>query len=218
MLTQTEENYLKAIFNLETAAAKAVSTNLLSEKMKIKASSVTDMVKKLAEKEFINYKKYKGVSLTKKGYKTALKIVRKHRLWEVFLVNKLGYNWDEVHEIAEQLEHINSDSLINKLDTFLDFPAFDPHGDPIPDKNGKIIPHKNFMLSSLKENEQCVVVGVKDSSTSFLKYLNKVSIKLGNVIKVHSIEAFDNSMVIENNNVSLTVSHQISKNLFVKKL
>ena len=216
-LTQTEENYLKSIYSLEISSSKNVSTTLLAKKMKTKASSVTDMIKKLADKDFVDYEKYKGVSLTKSGNTIAVEIVRKHRLWEVFLVNKLDYNWDEVHELAEQLEHIKSYSLIDKLDKYLEFPTHDPHGDPIPDKNGNIEHHKNVMLSSIQIGDSCVVIGVKDSSTSFLKFLDNSNIGLGSTIKINSIEDFDNSMFIETNNNSFSISHQISKNLFVTK-
>jgi len=217
-LTQAEENYLKSIYSLEISSSKNVSTTLLAKKMKTKASSVTDMIKKLAEKNLVDYKKYKGVTLTKSGNTIAVKIVRKHRLWEVFLVNKLDYNWDEVHEIAEQLEHIKSHSLIDRLDKYLEFPTHDPHGDPIPDKDGNIEHHKNVMLSSIQIGDSCVVIGVKDSSTSFLNFLDNSNIRLGSTIKINSIEDFDNSMNIESNESSFSISHQISKNLFVKKI
>ena len=138
-MTFSEENYLKTIYHLTTASDAEVSTNAIAEKMETKASSVTDMLKKLAEKGLINYKKYQGVSLTQDGKLAAKMSVRKHRLWEVFLVEKLGFSWDEVHDIAEQLEHIKSEKLINKLDDFLDNPTEDPHGDPIPDREGRII-------------------------------------------------------------------------------
>jgi len=218
MLSQTEENYLKAIYSIGLSNSKNVNTTLISKKLETKPSSVTDMIKKLADKEFINYEKYKGVSLTQKGKKVAVKIVRRHRLWEVFLVNKLNYNWDEVHEMAEQLEHIKSETLVSRLEKFLDFPKHDPHGDPIPDENGNIAHHKKIMLSSIKVNNNCIVIGVKDSSSSFLKFLDSVNIKLGSTLKITSKEEFDKSMIIENNNTSISLSHQISKNLFVKNL
>ena len=133
-----------------------------------------------------------------------------------FLVNKLNYNLDEVQEMAEQLEHIKSDSLINRLDAFLNFPKHDPHGDPIPDENGNIALHKNVMLSFIEANNSCVVIGLKDSSSDFLKFLDNLNISLGSVLKVISKEAFDNSMIIENNNHIISISNQISKNIFVK--
>ena len=216
-LTQTEENYLKSIYSIEIPSSKNVSTTLLAKKVKTKASSVTDMIKKLADKDLVNYEKYKGVSLTTRGKNIAIKIIRKHRLWETFLVNKLDYKWDEVHDLAEQLEHIKSNTLIDRLEDFLEFPTYDPHGDPIPDKNGKIEQHSNSMLSSVSINDSCVVIGVKDSSSSFLKFLDSLNIKLGNTIKVISIEEFDHSMFIEINKKTFSISNQISKNLFVKK-
>jgi DtxR family Mn-dependent transcriptional regulator len=218
ILSQTEENYLKAIYSIELQMGHSVSTNRIAERLKTKASSVTDMIKKLSDKSLINYKKYQGSSLTSKGKKIAVKIVRKHRLWEVFLVNKLKYNWDEVHELAEQLEHIKSDSLTDKLDAYLEFPEYDPHGDPIPDKNGNIVHHSNVMLSSVAPDSNCVVIGVKDSSSSFLKFLDNANIKLGSFLKVIAMEEFDKSMVIQNQLKQFSISHQISKNLFVKKV
>lgn len=217
-LTQTEENYLKAIYGLANVNANKVSTTMISEAIKTKASSVTDMIKKLADKNLVHYKKYQGVSLTEIGQGIAVEIIRKHRLWEVFLLNKLNYNWDEVHEIAEQLEHIKSETLIDKLEAFLEFPTHDPHGDPIPDKNGNIEHHKNTMLSSVETGNSCVVVGIKDSSDPFLKFLDKLHIQLGSNLKVVSKEPFDNSMLVETSTYSISISNQISKNLFVKKL
>lgn len=218
MLSQTEENYLKAIYSIGLSNSKSINTTLIAKKLKTKPSSVTDMIKKLSEKELINYEKYKGVSLTLSGKKIAVEIVRKHRLWEVFLVKKLNYNWDEVHEMAEQLEHIKSDTLVGRLEEFLEFPKHDPHGDPIPDENGNIAHHKKVMLSSVNINTNCIVIGVKDSSSSFLNYLDNANIKLGSTLKVISKEEFDNSILIENNNTLISISNQISKNLFVKNL
>lgn len=217
-LSQTEENYLKAIYNLAYANANNVSTTMISEAIKTKASSVTDMIKKLADKDLVHYKKYQGVSLTKIGQKIAVEIVRKHRLWEVFLLNKLNYNWDEVHEIAEQLEHIISDTLTDKLEAFLEFPTHDPHGDPIPDKEGNIEHHKDTMLSSVETEKSCIVIGIKDSSDPFLKFLDKLQIQLGSTLKVISKEPFDNSMLVKTESAAISISNQISKNIFVKKL
>lgn len=217
-LSQTEENYLKAIFSISLSLNKAVSTNAIAEKLKTKASSVTDMIKKLSEKNLVDYKKYQGVLLTEKGKKIAVKIIRKHRLWEVFLVKYLDFSWDEVHEVAEQLEHVKSTKLTQELDRYLEYPTHDPHGDPIPDENGKIAHHSDTMLSSIKEKQACIVMGVKDSSTSFLKYLDNANIKLGSVVNVIEKVAFDDSMRIEIQGAQLSISHQISKNLFVKKI
>ncbi len=218
MLSQTEENYLKAIYSIGISNTKIANTTLIAERLKTKPSSVTDMIKKLAEKELVNYEKYKGVTLTQSGKKIAIEIVRKHRLWEVFLVNKLHFNWDEVHDMAEQLEHIKSDSLIGRLEKFLEFPKHDPHGDPIPDENGNIAHHKKVMLSSVEANTSSIVIGVKDSSAAFLKFLDNATIKLGSTLKIVSKEEFDNSLLIENNGLKISISHQIAKNLFVKKL
>lgn len=218
MPTIAEENYIKAIFSLQVNKSKAVSTNLIAKELKTKASSVTDMLQKLSEKKMVNYIKYKGVSLTKEGERVALKIVRRHRLWEVFLVDKLNYNWDEVHDLAEQLEHIKSKNLVDRLDEFLNFPAYDPHGDPIPDKYGNINHHKNIMLSSIVPKSSCKVVGIKDSSPSFLKFLDASSITLGSYVEVLKIEEFDNSMLIKVSNKTFSISNVIAKNLYVTKL
>lgn len=216
-LSQTEENYLKAIFSISLSLNKAVSTNAIAEKLKTKASSVTDMIKKLSEKNLVDYQKYQGVLLTEEGKKIAIRIIRKHRLWEVFLVKHLDFSWDEVHEVAEQLEHVKSTKLTQELDRYLDYPTHDPHGDPIPDQNGKIVHHGDTMLSSLNEKQSGIVMGVKDSSPSFLKYLDNASIKLGSAVNVIEKVAFDDSMCIEIEGTKLSISHQISKNLFVKK-
>ena len=215
-MTFSEENYLKTIYHLTTAPGDDVSTNAIAEKMETKASSVTDMLKKLAEKELINYKKYQGVSLTDKGKLSAKMIVRKHRLWEVFLVEKLDFSWDEVHDVAEQLEHIKSEKLINKLDAFLGNPTEDPHGDPIPDASGSIIKIEKQLLCDLLENQTGICVGVKDTSSEFLKYLDKQGISLGTKIDIVSKEAFDLSLKIKINNQEVTISNKIASNLFVK--
>ncbi|TRX23647.1 metal-dependent transcriptional regulator [Flavobacterium franklandianum] len=216
-MTFSEENYLKAIYHLTTVTDAEVSTNAIAETMETKASSVTDMLKKLAEKDLVNYKKYQGVSLTDKGRLSAKMIVRKHRLWEVFLVNKLNFAWDEVHDIAEQLEHIKSEQLINKLDDFLGNPTEDPHGDPIPDAQGRMVKMDKQLLSDLAINQTGICVGVKDSSAEFLKYLDKQAISLGSKIEIISKESFDLSTKIVVNEVKeLTISNKIANNLYVK--
>ena len=217
-MTHSEENYIKIIYHLSAVSKSEISTNSIAEKMATKASSVTDMLKKLAEKELVDYQKYQGVSLTKKGLHIAKMIVRKHRLWEVFLVEKLNFAWDEVHEIAEELEHIQSEKLINSLDEFLNFPSNDPHGDPIPDRNGNIIKIEKQLLSELKINENGICIGVKDTSSDFLKYLDKQKIALGSQIKVIDKEPFDNSISIEINEVIILISSKIANNLFVRKI
>ena len=215
-MTFSEENYLKAIYHLTDLSDAEVSTNAIAETMETKASSVTDMLKKLAEKDLVNYKKYQGVSLTDKGKHSAIMIVRKHRLWEVFLVEKLNFPWDEVHEIAEQLEHIKSEQLINKLDDFLGNPTEDPHGDPIPNANGQMVAVEKQLLSELSENQIGICVGVKDSSAEFLKYLDKQEIALGSKIEIIFKESFDLSTKIKVNGKELTISKKIANNLFVK--
>jgi DtxR family Mn-dependent transcriptional regulator len=216
VVTFSEENYLKAIYHLSKHGTVSVSTNAIANKIDTKASSVTDMIKKLADKDLVIYKKYQGVELTKKGRLTATTVIRKHRLWEVFLVNKLSFSWDEVHEVAEQLEHIKSEKLTDQLDAFLDFPTEDPHGDPIPDKYGNIKKTDKVLLSQVNATEQCLCVGVKDSSANFLKYLDKNGIALGSQIKVISKESFDESMILQIADNKMTISKEVSNNLFVK--
>ncbi len=216
-MTRSEENYLKTIFHLGGGDAKSITTNAIAEQMETKPSSVTDMAKKLSEKGLVDYVRYQGVSLTKTGVKTALSIIRKHRLWEVFLVEKLDFSWDEVHEVAEQLEHIKSEKLIDKIDELLDFPKHDPHGDPIPTKDGKFHEREEKLLSEMPINSQGVCVGVKDSSVPFLKFLDKNKIALGNTIKVVDKEDFDHSLHILMDGKELRISHQIASNLYVKK-
>lgn len=216
-MTFSEENYLKAIYHLTVSLDAEVNTNAIAEMMETKASSVTDMLKKLAEKDLVHYKKYQGVSLTDKGRLSAKMIVRKHRLWEVFLVDKLHFAWDEVHDIAEQLEHIKSEQLINRLDDFLGNPTEDPHGDPIPNAIGQIVAIEKQLLSELAENQLGICVGVKDSSAEFLKYLDKQEIALGSKIEIIFKESFDLSTKIKVNGKELTISNKIANNLYVKR-
>lgn len=212
----TEENYIKAIYKLLENEEKTVSTNAIADKMHTKAASVTDMLKKLAAKKLINYQKYQGVSLTGKGEKIALNIIRKHRLWEMFLVEKFNFKWDEVHDVAEQLEHIHSDKLIEELDKFLDYPKADPHGDPIPDANGKLQVKRSKTLSQFKVNDVCVMTGVVDHSPSFLQYLDKNGLTLGMEIKINEIVEFDRSLhIIVNKKNKFFISYDVSKNILV---
>lgn len=215
-MTLAEENYLKAIYHLENQSSNEVSTNALAEEMQTKASSVTDMIKKLAEKNMISYIPYQGVTLSKKGHAHAVKVVRKHRLWEVFLLEKLNFSWDEVHDVAEQLEHIKSEKLTDKLDEFLDFPKVDPHGDPIPDKYGNFETIDKTSLTDAQEGLVYVCVGVHDSSSDFLKYLDANHIGLGTTMKIIHKEPFDNSVKIKFDDVELVVSENVAKNLFLK--
>lgn len=215
-MTTSEENYIKVIYHLSLVSPKGVNTNAIAGMLETKASSVTDMLKKLAEKDLVSYQKYQGVTLTESGLLSAKMIVRKHRLWEVFLVEKLNFSWDEVHEIAEELEHIKSEKLINKLDEFLDFPSFDPHGDPIPDINGSIKKVDKLLLSEAKIGQDYQCVGVRDTSVSFLKYLDKQKISLGSMMKIISKEDFDASQNIQLGDGTLLISNKIAENIFIK--
>jgi DtxR family Mn-dependent transcriptional regulator len=216
MHSQAEENYLKAIYILQDNAQLDVSTNALADKMQTNASSVTEMFRKLAGKDLVHYKKYRGVQLTTKGKAKAISVVRKHRLWETFLVEKLQFSWEEVHDIAEQLEHIQSEVLTERLEHFLGYPKYDPHGDPIPGSDGVLMKVKGKSLAELKIAEEGILVNVKDSSEEFLKYLNKRNLGLGDRIKVISIEPFDKSIKIDNNAQEHVISEQIAKNLYLK--
>ena len=215
-MTTSEENYIKVIYHLSLVSPSGVNTNAIAGMLETKASSVTEMLKKLSEKDLLIYQKYQGVNLTEKGLLTAKMIVRKHRLWEVFLVEKLHFSWDEVHEIAEELEHIKSEKLINKLDEFLEFPSFDPHGDPIPDENGTIKKVEKLLLSDAKLNIKYQCVGVKDTSVAFLQYLDKQNIALGSKMKVIEKEDFDETLTLELINHTITISNKIATNLYIK--
>jgi len=218
MNTQTEENYLKAICNLSDQRNTVVSTNSIAEQLQTKASSVTDMLKKLSDKKLINYEKYQGVTLTTAGTKVALKIIRKHRLWEVFLVEQLKFKWDEVHDIAEQLEHVVSPELVNRLDKYLDYPKFDPHGDPIPDKKGVFSNRKEFSLADLKSKDKGIIVGVNDSSVAFLQYLEEKKLLLGTTVMMIEKFKYDKSISIEmNGKTAVTISNKVARNINISK-
>lgn len=216
MASFTVENYLKAIFQLSQKTEGGVTTNAIADHIGTKAATVSDMLKKLDAQNLIHYKKYQGTLLTPEGRDMAVEIIRKHRLWEVFLVEKLDFKWDEVHDIAEELEHIESKELTNRLDDFLDNPKFDPHGDPIPDKDGNIQRRAQVPLTEIKMGSAGIVTGVKDSSKAFLQYLDTMGIYLGNEVIVQEIFDYDKSRVIETDGKKLTLSLQASKNLYVK--
>ncbi len=215
MISFTEENYLKAIYHLSQGGEKAVMTNELAEAMQTKAASVTDMVKKLSAKSLIQYERYYGVKITPQGKQRALQIIRKHRLWETFLVEKLGFTWDEVHAVAEQLEHIQSPQLINKLDAFLGFPKSDPHGDPIPDQHGKVKALALIGLDQAAIGKRATIATVKDSDAELLKYLDKIGAKPGKVIQVIRREAFDKSMEVLIDKKKVFLSHDVSRNILL---
>ena len=214
--SSTEENYIKSIFHLSEDGDENISTNDIARSVNATAASVTDMLKKLKQKKIITYEKYQGVRLTKEGETIAKSIVRKHRLWEVFLVEKLGYSWDKIHDIAEQLEHIRSEEMIDKLDRFLGFPKFDPHGDPIPDASGNIKQVKQVLLSKMKVGDKGKVVGVKDSSSKLLQHLDSLEIHLGTSIEISEVVEFDNSFVVQlGKKRKITLSKLAAQNIFV---
>lgn len=216
MTSLAEENYLKEIYKLHEKSGVMVSTSALAETLQINAASVTDFIKKMASKKLISYEKSKGVMLTEHGRHIALNIIRKHRLWEVWLVNKLNFKWDEVHEIAEQLEHVVSDELIEQLDKHLGFPKADPHGDLIPDAKGRFAKISSKPLLEYKAGDKTKFVGVAEHSNSFLQYLTKNNIKLGDELLVESIEEFDNSFQVKiNRKDHKLLSKDVVKNLFV---
>jgi DtxR family transcriptional regulator, Mn-dependent transcriptional regulator len=211
-----EENYIKAIWRLQQTDSN-VTTNELSAELQTKPASVTDMLKRLKEKKLLNYEPYYGVKLNADGKKLALSIIRRHRLWEYFLVDKLKFSWDEVHEIAEELEHVSSNELIQRLDDFLGNPKTDPHGDPIPDSNGKIEITGYINLDQLKENQPAVVTGVGDQNSSLLEMLNTKKINIGTKLEIKQRFSFDQSIEIKIRNQPLiTISEQLAKKIFVK--
>lgn len=219
-ISSTEENYLKAIYHLQqTDVARGVSTSNLSEHLQNKAASVSDMLKRLSDKKLIHYEKYKAVSLTRSGEKLATGIVRKHRLWEVFLMEKLGFRWDEVHELAEQLEHIKSDDLIERLAEFLGHPEFDPHGDPIPNAKG-LLPQARFMpLNQMKAKLLCRFSAVGDHSNAFLQHLTSIGLQLGERIRIEERNSYDGSLLISlQNKTKLYLSDKVASNLLVESL
>lgn len=218
MATQTEENYIKAIYKITEKNQGMANTNAIAAHLKTTPASVTDMVKKLSEKEYFLYQKYRGVQLTNKGIKVATDLIRKHRLWEVFLVDKLGFSWEEVHDIAEELEHIDSHELINRLDDFLGNPKFDPHGDPIPNSEGKFTLRNQVSLTFLEKEESGIVIGVKEHDTPFLQYLNELSIGLGTTLSVEKKIEFDHSMIVKvNDRSSVNLSAKVCSNILMKR-
>ncbi len=219
MLTTSEENYLKTIYNLSESGKNQVSTNSISKFLKTKPSSVTDMIKKLSAKKLLYHKRYKGTNISSNGKKLAIQIIRKHRLWEVFLFEKLDFKWDEVHKIAEELEHITNEKLIDKLDKYLKYPKIDPHGDPIPNKDGKIDIKPKIKLSNLLINNKCIVSKVNDEDGNLLEYLNKIKIHIGSKIKVFDIIEFDRSIEIEiDSKNKVFISNRVAKNILVTKI
>ncbi|WP_316761338.1 metal-dependent transcriptional regulator [Pedobacter aquatilis] len=214
MQSFTEENYLKVIYHL-AEKTNNVQTNAIAEQIQTKPASVTDMIKKLADKGFVDYVKYQGVTLTEKGKQAAIDIVRKHRLWEVFLVDKLNFKWDEVHDVAEELEHIKSVDLIERLDEFLGFPKSDPHGDPIPDKNGRFAKTQFIKLIELSINDSGTITGVSQHSSAFLKHLEKLGLTLGKEIQITDVTDFDGSVEIVVDNKQINISREVAKHILI---
>ncbi|MCI4671067.1 MAG: metal-dependent transcriptional regulator [Bacteroidia bacterium] len=217
-LHRGEENYLKAIYKLSNGA-DPVATRAIAQEMETKDSSVTDMLKRLAKKELITHKKYYGINLTETGRLAALTVIRRHRLWEVFLVDKLAFSWDKVHDLAEQLEHIQSPELLNRLDEFLGFPAVDPHGDPIPDKHGKFNIKPQELLAEAPLSEPLRIVRVTDDSSDFLQYLDASGLRIGTQLEVKSKLSYDQSMTLSlEGGKELHISEKVSKQILVVEL
>lgn len=214
------ENYLKSIYSIGQETDGTVSTNAIAARLEMKASSVTDMLKKLDEQGYVRHTKYQGAELTSKGRKIAVSVIRKHRLWEMFLVEKLGFTWDEVHEVAEQLEHVQSDKLIERLDGFLGYPSHDPHGDPIPDSNGKFTPRTLIALHELQPGKKAVVRGVKDHSAAFLRHLTMLELMPGQKIRLHERLEYDSSCQVERlpSRQIVQISATTSQHLLIQEL
>jgi DtxR family Mn-dependent transcriptional regulator len=216
MLSHAEENYLKAIFKISEKEGKAASTNAIASEMQTTAASVTDMLRRLAEKNLIDYEKYRGVQLTEEGGRVATALIRKHRLWEVFLMEKLGFAWDEVHELAEQLEHVQGNTLVERLDAFLGHPRFDPHGDPIPDAQGRWAFRPQVLLSQMQPGDAGAVTGVNDHSAAFLQYLDQLGIALGVRLELLERIPFDQSVRVRTpDGRECTLSEKVGQNLFL---
>ena len=211
----SEENYLKTLYKLEDKQVKKVNNIALSKALDLNPATVLEMVRKMSERKLVEVLPDKIIRLTEKGKKKALSIIRKHRLWEVFLVEKLDYKWNEVHELAEQLEHIDSDDLVKRLETFLGFPSVDPHGDPIPDENGKIKKIKTQPLTEAPLKKKLRIIALANSSDEYLKYLNKITLSIVDTIEIKEIEDFDQSVTILHKKSSITLSNEAASNLLV---
>lgn len=217
MVTNTEENYLKAIYHLSLDRnGKGLGTNELAGILNIAPATVSSMLKKLREKELISYEKYGEISLNPSGEDIAISVIRKHRLWETFLYRKMEFTWDEIHEVAEQLEHIKSKKLVDQLDKLLDYPDYDPHGDPIPSANGNMVESYKQTLASAELNKQYEIVAVKDNSPAFLQYATEIGIAIKVGILVKAKHDFDESFEIEIEGMIKTISHKMAENIYVK--
>ncbi|SEK66869.1 metal-dependent transcriptional regulator [Parapedobacter koreensis] len=220
MLSDTEENYLKALLRItgEHGGAGETGTNQLAGKLNVRPATATDMLKKLKEKQLVNYEKYGKISLTDTGRDLAIAIIRKHRLWETFLFDKLGFSWDEVHDIAEQLEHIKSEKLVEQLDKFLGFPQFDPHGDAIPTADGDYINEARLTLAEACVGKHYTIVAVKDNSPSFLQYVSQIGIRINSQVAVLQQYEFDHSMMLAIDNSRINISDKVAQNIYCKPL
>lgn len=217
-LSTAEENYLKAIFKLGERQQRPVRNNAIAKRLDTSAASVTDMLLRLSSKALVHYESHKGVRLTEAGQQVATQLIRRHRLWETFLVDKLGFNWDEVHDPAEQLEHIDNTKLVDRLDQFLGRPQFDPHGDPIPDADGNFTERRQVLLSTIQPGQAGIVVGVQDHSVEFLQHLDYLGLVLGARVELCQHFTFDNSLLVKiNGNTERTISQKVSQHLFVQQ-
>lgn len=216
MSSHKEENYLKAIYKLAEKNNGLAANTAIAQTLNVSPATVSDMLKRLDAKKYIHYEKSKGIKLTQNGKNIAITIIRKHRLWETFLVNMLHFKWDEVHEIAEQLEHINSETLIERIDALLDYPKFDPHGDPIPDKNGRFSESKSILLTEKKAGSKCTLAGVADHSSLFRNYLDKIGLEIGDSFVIKSIEEFDKTfLIVLKNKKQIGLSQRVAGNLWI---
>jgi DtxR family Mn-dependent transcriptional regulator len=216
MLSTTEENYIKALLRISSEGDGEAGTNQLAARLEVRPATVTDMVKKLKEKSLVDYKRYGKIKLTEKGRNKATEIVRKHRLWETFLFNKLGFSWDEVHEVAEQLEHIQSDKLIDQLDKFLGYPKFDPHGDTIPKANGVFKLEVRDSLVDSEAGKDYTIIAVRDNSPEFLQYASRIGLTINSVVSVIEHFNFDGSIAISIDGKTMNISQKVAENVYIK--
>lgn len=216
MVTFTEENYLKSIYTLNADRSdKELGTNELAGHLAISPATVSSMLQKLKDRNFISYKKYGGISLLEEGEKIAVSVIRKHRLWETFLVEKMDFTWDEIHEVAEQLEHIQSTKLIDQLDKLLGYPEYDPHGDPIPKVNGEIRERHKITLDKGEMEKSLLMVGVKNDSPAFLQHITRLGLVVKSKIVIKVRHDFDGSFEVEIDGVSQMMSQKVAENIYV---
>ena len=216
MHTLSEENYLKVIYKLSDGGSERIFTSDLAAALNINAASVTEKMHRLSDKGFIDYEKSNGVTLTKAGKDVAIHVVRKHRIWETFLVKNLDFGWEEVDEIAEQLEHINSDKLIERIEKLLGYPRFDPHGDPIPDNKGKFKKPCFKSLSDIAEHNSCRITGVKEDNEAFLKFFKKLGLAIGDVLEVKEVENYNQSLLVKiNHKKQIHIGNDVARNILI---